>query len=72
MNLFKYVDLIKENNTLRLEKEELENLIKSELFISLKSSVNENEKIKKLIEENKQLRQTIKKLRNDYKNKETK
>lgn len=72
MKLFKYVDLIKENNTLRLEKEELENLIKSELFISLKSSVNENEKIKKLIEENKQLRQTIKKLRNDYKNKETK
>lgn len=72
MKLFKYVDLIKENNTLRLEKEELENLIKSELFISLKASVNENEKIKKLIEENKQLRQTIKKLRNDYKNKETK
>jgi len=72
MKLFKYVDLIKENNTLRLEKEELENLIKSELFISLKASVNENEKIKKLIEENKQLRQTIKKLRNDYKNKGTK
>lgn len=72
MKLFKFIDLVKENNTLRLEKEELENLIKTKLFNSLKASANEDARSKKLIEENKQLRKTIRKLREDLISKECK
>lgn len=72
MKLFKFIDLVKENNTLRLEKEELENFIKTKLFNSLKASANEDARSKKLIEENKQLRKTIRKLREDLISKECK
>lgn len=72
MKLFKFIDLVKENNTLRLEKEELENLIKTKLFNSLIASANEDARAKKLIEENKQLRKTIRKLREGLISKECK
>lgn len=72
MKIFNYIKLLHKYNSLKLEKERLEELSKTNLFNKILREQNAEIMCKSLKEENKRLRELVRTLREQVKQQENK